>query len=144
MSIELFVGWKALSRKDRLRSHLCGAGCTVLMVMVVWLVVDPLLGVDLSMNYRGTTFRIVWGAILAFTFAAIFLGWGLLELLELITRRARSVWTVTAIVVLLSLLMPFRAGEMGAAGRWSLAAMHLAVGSVLILWFPRTAARSWH
>jgi Family of unknown function (DUF6069) len=65
-------------------------------------------------------------------------GWGLLALLRRFTVKARAIWTVTAIVAaLLSLWGPLSA--IASAGtKVSLAAMHLAVASVLIVVLRRT------
>jgi hypothetical protein len=59
-------------------------------------------------------------------------GWGLLGLLRRFTARARTVWTVTAIVaVLVSLAGPLSA--IASAGtKASLVAMHLAVATVVV------------
>ena len=65
-------------------------------------------------------------------------GWGLLALLRGFTARARSVWTVTAIVAaLVSLVGPLSA--IASTGtKASLVAMHLAVATVLILVLRQT------
>ncbi len=69
-------------------------------------------------------------------------GWGLLGLLRRFTARARTVWTVTAIVaVLVSLAGPLSA--IASAGtKASLVAMHLAVATVLIAVLRQTTPRS--
>jgi hypothetical protein len=66
-------------------------------------------------------------------------GWGLLVLLRRFTTKARSIWTVTAIVAaLLSLAGPL--STISSAGtKVSLVAMHVAVATVLIVMLRRTA-----
>ena len=65
-------------------------------------------------------------------------GWGLLALLRRFTAKARTVWTVTAIVAaLLSLGGPLSATA-SAGTKMSLVAMHLAVATVLIVVLRRT------
>jgi hypothetical protein len=65
-------------------------------------------------------------------------GWGLLALFRRFTAKARAVWTVTAIIVaLLSLAGPLSATA-SAGTKVSLAAMHLAVATVLIVVLRRT------
>jgi hypothetical protein len=60
------------------------------------------------------------------------LGWGLLALLERRTARARTVWTVVAVTVLLvSLSLPLIAGTTVPA-KIALAMMHVAIAAVLI------------
>jgi hypothetical protein len=68
-------------------------------------------------------------------------GWGLLGLLRRFTARARTVWTMTAIVaVLVSLAGPLSA--IASAGtKASLVAMHLAVATVLIAVLRQTTPR---
>jgi Family of unknown function (DUF6069) len=68
-------------------------------------------------------------------------GWGLLALLRRFTAKARSVWTVTAIVAaLLSLAGPLSA--IASPGtKVSLVAMHLAVATVLIVVLRRATPR---
>ena len=65
-------------------------------------------------------------------------GWGLLALLRRFTAKARSIWTVTAIIAaLLSLRGPLSA--IASAGtKASLVAMHLAVATVVIVGLRRT------
>lgn len=63
-------------------------------------------------------------------------------MLERFTPRARTIWTVTAVVVLLlSLVMPFNAGEAATSAQWSLVLMHVVVAAALIPLFARTARR---
>jgi peptidoglycan/LPS O-acetylase OafA/YrhL len=65
-------------------------------------------------------------------------GWGLLALLRRFTAKARSVWTVTAIVAaLLSLAGPLWTTASAGTKAW-LVAMHLAVATVLIAVLRRT------
>jgi hypothetical protein len=59
-------------------------------------------------------------------------GWGLLGLLRRFTARARTVWTMTAIVASLGSLAGPLSAIASAATKASLVAMHLAVATVLI------------
>ena len=76
--------------------------------------------------------------------AAALAAWGLLALLALLeqlTARARTIWTVTAAVVLVaSLGGPLSGSGITAANRAVLVLPHLAVGTVLIPALRRTAA----
>jgi hypothetical protein len=93
----------------------------------------PLLGTQLLIRFgigpaQGVGIESVVGASLA----ASLLGWGLLTLLERRTRRARTIWSRIAIVVLLvSLSLPLSAGAT-ISSTAALALMHLAVAAVLI------------
>jgi hypothetical protein len=68
-------------------------------------------------------------------------GWGLLALLRRFTTNARAIWTVIAVVFLmLSLGGPLTATA-SAGTKVALVAMHLAVGTVVILGLRRTRGR---
>ncbi len=65
------------------------------------------------------------------------LGWGLLVLLERFRPNGQVIWRVSAVVVLLlSLVAPFSGTGITTANRIWLAAMHIAVGAVLIALLP--------
>jgi hypothetical protein len=108
-----------------------------LAALAVWLITDPLLGIDLtgttrpgSQQLQPITPALVAGASLAVALA----GWALLALLERFTARARTIWTAVALLVaLLSLAGPLSAlASTTAANVLALALMHLAVAAVLI------------
>jgi Family of unknown function (DUF6069) len=114
----------------------------VLAALAVWLVTDPLLGVDLaaptgpgSEELLSITPVLVAGTSLIIALA----GWGLLALLERFTARPRTIWTAIAVLVgLLSLAGPLSTiARTTVANGLSLALMHLAVAAVLIpAWRP--------
>ena len=103
----------------------CGA-------LLIWLVCDPLAGVDLSVG-SGSSVRTVGPA--AVTGASLLAGLaatGLAALLTRATARPRRNWLIAAGVVLaVSLLGPLGARSAGAGT--ALIAMHLAVGAILIV-----------
>ena len=69
-------------------------------------------------------------------------GWGLLALLELLTRRPRRIWLAVAVPVLLvSLLGPLTADAPPSAIA-ALLAMHSSVGAILIAGLSRSTACS--
>jgi hypothetical protein len=65
-------------------------------------------------------------------------GWGLLGLLRRFTPRARSIWTITAIVAALGSLAGPLSAIASAGTKASLVAMHLAVATVLIVVLRQT------
>jgi hypothetical protein len=69
-------------------------------------------------------------------------GWGLLGLLRRFTARARTVWTMTAIVASLGSLAGPLSAIASAGTKASLVAMHLAVATVLIAVLRQTTPRS--
>jgi hypothetical protein len=108
-----------------------------LAALGVWLITDPLLGIDLtaptgpgSEELQSITPALVAGTSLVAALAS----WALLALLERFTARARTIWTAIALLVaLLSLAGPLAAlASTTAANALALALMHLAVAAVLI------------
>lgn len=112
-----------------------------------WLVAVPLLRVDLAVQPAGAgTQTVSWTvgvvAVFATSLIAALLGWALLAVLEHWTTRARTIWTaVAAVVLLLSLAGPLTSALTTPAAV-ALVALHLVVGSVLILGLRQTSARA--
>jgi len=106
--------------------------------LLIWLVKGPLTGVDLVVRNRDATSTVGPVAVVAVALAAGLVGWGLLALLERVTTRARRLWAVIAVVVLLvSFAGPLGATTIQAKG--ALAAMHAVVGAILIAGLYRTS-----
>lgn len=103
------------------------------LAVVIWLIAVPLLGADLLVEDRsGKPVEIGIGPVLLFSLGAGLAGWGLLALLERITARAKTVWTVIAVVVLLLSFGPLTDSSISGGTRLVLGSMHLAVAVVLI------------
>ena len=99
---------------------------------------DPVLGVDLAVQQGDDVVRVENLAITLSSLAAGLLGWGLLELLERRSSRARRTWTVWAAVVFaVSLLGPLGAETAGAAA--GLVSLHALVAGILVVGLRRTA-----
>jgi hypothetical protein len=117
-----------------------------LAALAVWLITDPLLGIDLtgttrpgSQQLQPITPALVAGASLAVALA----GWALLALLERFTARARTIWTAIALLAaLLSLAGPLSTLASTEANVLALALMHLAVAAVLIPMLAGTSPAS--
>jgi hypothetical protein len=107
--------------------------------LLIWLVQGPLTGVDLVVRNGNGTTSVGLVAVVAVAVGAGLVGWALLALLERFTTRARRVWTVVAVAVL---LLSF-AGPLGSAttlqAKGALAAMHAVVGVILIAGLYRTS-----
>jgi hypothetical protein len=118
---------------------LCIAGGAA-AAAIAWAIEVPLLGVRLSVRFGAMHPQTVAaGQVIAAAAVAGLIGWLLLALLERRTPRARTVWTVTALLVLaLSLLLPLTAGTTAAAVT-GLIVLHLTVGAVVIPGLARTA-----
>jgi hypothetical protein len=106
----------------------------------IWLIAHPIAGVDLEVGNGGGQIREVTpGAVLFVTGMAGLLASVSLALFERFTLRARTRWTVFAVVALfISLLGPLGGVTTGAI--IALLSMHLAAGAVLILGLRRTMA----
>ena len=119
------------------RARALAVVAATLAALAVWLVTDPLLGIDLigttrpgSQELMSITPALVAGTSLVVALA----GWALLALLERFTARARTIWTAVAVVfALLSLAGPLSVlASTSAANALALALMHLAVAAVVI------------
>jgi Family of unknown function (DUF6069) len=108
-----------------------------LAALAVWLVTDPLLGVDLIVPTRPGSEELmsITPVLVAGTSLVVALaGWALLALLERFSARARTIWTAVAVLfALFSLAGPLSTlGSSTAATAVALALMHVAVAAVLI------------
>lgn len=115
------------------RTRALGVGGAIVAAVAVWVIAVPLLGVHLLIRFgSGAPQTIGIGYVVGATLIASLVGWGLLAILERGTPRARSIWTVAALVVLLvSLSLPLTAG-ISATTKVVLALMHVAAAAVLI------------
>lgn len=129
-------GWK--------RRLVVVAGAVVAAV-AVYLVATLIAGQDLrgpAMNDRAPA-EITVGAVLAASAFVSLLGWALLALLERFTARARTIWTIVALVVLLvSLGGPLTGTGVSTGNRVGLVLLHLAVAAVLIPLLPGRSTAS--
>ena len=118
---------------------LCIAGGAA-AAAIAWAIEVPLLGVRLTVRFGAMHPQTVAaGQVIGAAAVAGLIGWLLLALLERRTPRARTVWTVTALLVLaLSLLLPLTAATTAAAAA-GLIVLHLTVGAVAIPGLARTA-----
>ncbi|MEV5766472.1 DUF6069 family protein [Micromonospora sp. NPDC052213] len=130
------------SRSARWRDRALGVLLAVLAAVLVWVVAAPVAGVDLEATLAEgePPMKIGLGAVIASSLLTSLLGWGLLALLERVTRHGLRIWVIVAAVfTLLSLAGPTAADSGGAMV--ALALMHVAVGAVLIAAMVRSARR---
>jgi Family of unknown function (DUF6069) len=115
------------------RTRALSIGGAVMAAVAVWVVAVPLLGLHLMVRFgNGTLETVGVDLVVGASLIASLLGWGLLAILERRTARARTIWTVIAIAVLLvSLSLPLSTGTT-ASTRAALAMMHVVVAAVLI------------
>jgi hypothetical protein len=126
------------ARQGRARA-LCIAGGAA-AAAIAWAIEVPLLGVRLTVRFGAMHPQsVAAGQVIGAALAAGLIGWLLLAVLDRRTPRARTIWTVTALLVLaLSLLLPLAAGTTAAAVT-GLLVLHLTVGAVVIPGLARTA-----
>lgn len=101
------------------------------------LVLQSVAGVNVSARVGDSIQQITVTAAAVAAAAAGLSGWGLLSVLERTAGRARLLWTVTAIVVLLLSLAVGPPAGITTGARASLALLHLTVGLVVVLGLPR-------
>ncbi len=120
------------------RRRLGVTALAVLAPVLVWLVADPLLGHRLRIADGEQTLDIDAVPVAVVALLASLSGWGLLAVLERFgARHARAIWTGVAGAVLAVSFLPFIGDGMDSGTRVSLALMHLAVATVLVLGLGR-------
>jgi hypothetical protein len=121
------------SSTARLRAGALAGGGAVLAVALVWTVAQ-ILGIELRVDPRNGqppgVISLPFAAALALVVSA--LGWGTRVLLDRLTSRAATVWTVLAAAVLLVSFLPLYIVDATGRAKAMLALMHLAVTAVLI------------
>ena len=126
-----------------IRQRVLAVAAAVAVAGLVWVAFELIGGVDLRVpqpGNTGATDDAGIGIVLGSSAIASLAGWGLLAVLEKVTSRARLIWTVVAIVVLvLSLGAPLSAAGLTALNKTALALMHVAVGVTLIPLLRRTS-----
>lgn len=107
--------------------------------LVIWAIAVPGLDVELTTtDMRGLPVEIGPVQIILFSVVMALLGWALIAVLErLAPSRAKTIWTVVAVVFLLVSFAPL--SQMPASAAISLGLMHLVVGLVIIASMRRTA-----
>lgn len=122
---------------NTLNQRLLTVAAAALSGVAVWTLAVPVAGVDLTVD-NGSGVQEVGAAQTAIAgLVAGLAAWAFMALLERFTRRPKPIWTVVAAVMLaLSLTGPLSATTASAGA--TLAALHVAVGAVLIFGLRRT------
>jgi uncharacterized BrkB/YihY/UPF0761 family membrane protein len=114
----------------------------VVVPIIVWalasaagaefVVVNPLIG----------TLEIDWPLLIVSTLPIALASWGVLALLERLTPRARTIWTIIAVVALALSVVPIAFVDTSDSTRVALGIIHVATGLFLIRML-RHGARNW-
>ena len=111
--------------------------CATTIAFLVWVVADPVAGVDLNVGSRDSARTVGPAAVALVSALAGVAAVSLAALLARVTSRARPIWRIVAVgTLVLSLVGPLGAATLAAGV--ALAAMHLAVGATLIAGIDRT------
>lgn len=124
------------------RVRTIAVGGAVLATGLVWLAAH-VLDIDLRVDQRNGQPPMIVGLplVIGSTLALALLGWGALAVLERYIRRARTIWTVIAVAVLMLSFVPILGVEATSGTKSVLSLMHLAVAAVLIPMLRRSALK---
>jgi hypothetical protein len=120
----------------RRRRRALGIVAAVVVTLAVWLL-GHLAGADYWITDSQGTVRIDAVVTAQVTVVLGLVGWGVLALLERLTRYGTTAWTVLAVLVVLASFVPIVLVEATTPTRVALAAVHLAVAAVLVPAFRR-------
>jgi hypothetical protein len=134
---------REISAGTRRRNRALAVVAAVVAAALVWVVGEPVLGNDMVITAEGQQPQDLGAsAFIMFSLFFSLLGWALLALLERVTRRARLIWTVAALVFLAVSLVPPLTIEASGGTKVVLALGHVAVGAVLIPVFRATSTNA--
>ena len=120
----------------RRRRRALGIVLAVVVTLAVWLL-GHLAGADYWITDSQGTVRIDMLVTAQVTVVLGLVGWGVLALLERLSRHGAVLWTVLAVIVVAASMIPVVLVEATTATRLALVAVHLAVGAVLVPAFVR-------
>ncbi|MFC0505214.1 DUF6069 family protein [Micromonospora costi] len=128
----------SVSPTTPLRAGALTVGGTVLATALLWTIAQ-VLGVELRVDPRNgqAPSAISLPFTVTVTLVVSLLGWGARALLDRLTRRAATIWTGLAVLVLLASFLPLLAVEATGPAKAILALMHVAVAAALIPFFGR-------
>ncbi|AOS63214.1 DUF6069 family protein [Actinoalloteichus hymeniacidonis] len=120
------------------RSRSIGAVIAVLACVLIWLA-GAAMGASFAVSFGTTdaTMEVTVGAVIGSVLAAAAAGWILLIVLEALTTRARTIWTVVALTAAAASMLPAFAYEADLATALALTSMHIAAAAVIIPFFRR-------
>jgi hypothetical protein len=125
----------------RLRSRLLAWLGGAVAALVVWVIAAPIAGADLRATVVGDEQEIVAVAVVISALVQGGLGWAVLALLERFLGRARTIWLVLAVLVLVFSGVNAATAAVNTETAVWLNVMHLAVAAVLVPVLARTSPR---
>lgn len=112
-------------------TELVGAAAAVACALVLWATLVPLGGLELAADMGGSVKQIGALDVGLTAFGAGLIGLLALRVLERFTPKARTIWTITALVVL-ALSYAGAVMATNTAAMWSLIGLHSLVAAVVI------------
>jgi hypothetical protein len=115
------------------RARAIAVGATIAATGVLYTAARAF-GTDFKLSDPGKAeaHQLILPEIIVFTLVFALLGWGVLALLERVTRRAKTIWTALAGVVLALSFVPIAIEQATGDTKVMLALIHLAVAAVLV------------
>jgi hypothetical protein len=109
--------------------------------LVVWVIAGPIAGADLRATVPGGEQEIGAVAVVLAALAQGGVGWAVLALLERFLGRARTIWLVVAVLVLVASGVSAATAAADTETAVWLNVMHVAVAAVLVPVLARTSPR---
>ncbi|HEU5210298.1 MAG TPA: DUF6069 family protein [Longimicrobiales bacterium] len=120
------------------RPRLLGAVIAMLACVLIWLA-GGVAGASFVVSFGAEEppMEVTLGAVIGSVLAAAVAGWVLRIALELLTTRARTIWTAVALTAAAVSLLPAFAYEADVETTVSLTFMHIAAAAAIIPFFRR-------
>lgn len=132
------MGQPLVTHTSRRLHRLQAVVLATLAALAAWTLSTLVLGIELEAGWPPRGVNV--GSVAVVSAGAAAAGWAFLAVLERFIVRARTTWTVVAVVVaVLSLSGPLTAPAITDEGRIVLAAIHVLVGAVVITMLRRTS-----
>jgi hypothetical protein len=127
--------------RQRRRTRALAIVAATAATFTVWTIAHPIAGADLIVDTGSGPTTVTPVAVVLVTVIAGLAAWGLLALVERLTRRAAAIWAgIVGVVLLISLLGPI-GSAVGAGATAALVAMHVVTGAVLIPLMARSSVQ---
>lgn len=107
--------------------------------LILWTVVDPIGGLDLTVGKPGATTPVGAVSVAVAALVSGLAGWALLAIFERTLDRPARIWTITATIVFLLSLAVGPVGGTDGGDKLTLAGLHLIVAAVVIPWLRASA-----